>query len=257
MKSYSVFAQYYDELTANVEYPKRAEYLLELMKRLHHAPGLTLDLACGTGSLTLELYRRGVDIYGIDGSVEMLSEARTKCAEAGADILFLCQDMRSIDLYGTVNTVICSLDSLNHLKNEEELQRVFSKVSFFMDPEGYFLFDMNTPYKHHAILGNETYVYDMEHVFCVWQNRCHSDGRVEIQLDFFEPQVPQKGLYYRSTERFSERAYPLETVLTMLQKAGFDQVQVFDELTFDPPKPESQRLVFAAKKQGRNEISYG
>ena len=178
-------------------------------------------------------------------------------AEAGADILFLCQDMRSIDLYGTVNTVICSLDSLNHLKNEEELQRVFSKVSFFMDPEGYFLFDMNTPYKHHAFLGNETYVYDMEHVFCVWQNRCHSDGRVEIQLDFFEPQVPQKGLYYRSTERFSERAYPLETVLTMLQKAGFDQVQVFDELTFDPPKPESQRLVFAAKKQGRNEISYG
>ena len=101
MRSYSVFAQYYDELTSNVEYPKRAEYLLELMERLGHAPGLTLDLACGTGSLTLELYKRGVDIYGIDGSVEMLSEARTKCAEAGADILFLCQNMLSIDLYGT------------------------------------------------------------------------------------------------------------------------------------------------------------
>ena len=83
MRSYSVFAQYYDELTSNVEYPKRAEYLLELMERLGHAPGLTLDLACGTGSLTLELYKRGVDIYGIDDSVEMLSEARTKCAEAG------------------------------------------------------------------------------------------------------------------------------------------------------------------------------
>ena len=104
------------------------------MERLGHAPGLTLDLACGTGSLTLELYKRGVDIYGIDGSVEMLSEARTKCAEAGADILFLCQNMLSIDLYGTVDTALCTLDSLNHLKNGEELQRVFEKVSFFMNP---------------------------------------------------------------------------------------------------------------------------
>jgi len=167
VRSYSVFAQYYDELTSNVEYPKRAEYLLELMERLGHAPGLTLDLACGTGSLTLELYKRGVDIYGIDGSVEMLSEARTKCAEAGADILFLCQNMLSIDLYGTVDTALCTLDSLNHLKNGEELQRVFEKVSFFMNPGGYFLFDMNTLYKHQVVLGNETYVYDMDHVYCV------------------------------------------------------------------------------------------
>ena len=198
MRSYSVFAQYYDELTSNVEYPKRAEYLLELMERLGHAPGLTLDLACGTGSLTLELYKRGVDIYGIDGSVEMLSEARTKCAEAGADILFLCQNMLSIDLYGTVDTALCTLDSLNH--------------------------------------------------YCVWQNRCHAGGKVDIQLDFFEP---EGGLYARSTERFSERAYPVEEVLERLSKAGFGEVQVFDELTFNPPREDSQRLVFAAKKRER------
>lgn len=140
-----------------MEYSRRAEYLLELMRRLGHQPGLTLDLACGTGSLTLELYRRGVDIYGVDGSVEMLSEARMKCAEAGADILFLCQKMQSLDLYGTVKTAVCTLDSLNHLKNREELQQVLSKVSFFMDPGGYFLFDMNTLYKHQVLLGNETY----------------------------------------------------------------------------------------------------
>ena len=134
MRSYSVFAQYYDELTSNVAYARQADYLLDLLQRLGHSPGLTLDRACGTGSLTLELHRRGVDIYGIDGSVEMLSEARTKCAEAGADILFLCQNMQSIDLYGTVDTVLCTLDSLNHLKNGEELQRVFERVSFFMNP---------------------------------------------------------------------------------------------------------------------------
>ncbi len=249
MKSYSVFAQFYDELTANVEYSKRAEYLLELMKRLGHDPGLTLDLACGTGSLTLELYRKGVDIYGIDGSVEMLSEARMKCAEAGADILFLCQKMQSIDLYGTVDTVLCTLDSLNHLKNGEELQKVFSKVSFFMNPGGYFLFDMNTLYKHQKVLGNETYVYDTENVYCVWQNRCHKNGKVDIQLDFFQPEGE---VYVRSTECFSEQAYPVDEILERLAKAEFCDVQVFDELTFEPPKMDSQRLVFAAKKQGRN-----
>lgn len=249
MKSYSVFAQFYDELTANVEYSKRAEYLLELMKRLGHDPGLTLDLACGTGSLTLELYRKGVDIYGIDSSVEMLSEARMKCAEADADILFLCQKMQSIDLYGTVDTVLCTLDSLNHLKNGEELQKVFSKVSFFMNPGGYFLFDMNTLYKHQKVLGNETYVYDTENVYCVWQNRCHKNGKVDIQLDFFQPEGE---VYVRSTECFSEQAYPVDEILERLAKAEFCDVQVFDELTFEPPKMDSQRLVFAAKKQGRN-----
>ncbi len=254
MKSYSVFAQYYDELTANVEYSKRAEYLMELMKRLGHSPGLTLDLACGTGSLTLELYRRGVDIYGIDGSVEMLSEARTKCAEAGADILFLCQKMQSIDLYGTVDTVLCTLDSLNHLKNGEELEKVFSKVAFFMNPGGYFLFDMNTLYKHQEILGNETYVYDTENVYCVWQNRCHKGGKVDIQLDFFQP---EGDLYFRSTERFSEQAYPVEEIVERLERAGFCQVQIFDELTFNPPQKDSQRLVFAAKKQERESLVYG
>lgn len=246
MKAYSVFAQYYDELTVNVEYPKRAEYLIKLMERLGHTPGLTLDLACGTGSLTLELYRRGIDIYGVDSSVEMLSEARAKCAEAGADILFLCQKMQAIDLYGTVDTAICTLDSLNHLSSGEELGKVFSKVAFFMNPHGYFIFDMNTLYKHENILANETYVYDMEHVYCVWQNRCHKGGKVDIQLDFFQPRMD--GAYIRSTERFSERAYPVEEVLQRLHEAGFGEVRVFDELSFDPPKETSQRLVFAAKK---------
>lgn len=246
MEAYSVFAQYYDALTGNVEYPKRAEYLLALLDRLDHKPGITLDLACGTGSLTLELFRRGVDIYGVDASVEMLSEAREKCADAGADILFLCQKMQALDLYGTVDTVICTLDSLNHLRGRNEVQKAFSKVSFFMDPGGWFLFDMNTPYKHEKVLGNNTFVYDMETVYCVWQNRYSSPShKVDISLDFFQR---DGRAYYRSSEHFAEYAYPVEEVLEMLGKAGFGEIEVYNELTFDPPEPDSQRLVYAAKK---------
>lgn len=246
MTGYSYFARYYDALTGNVEYPKRADYLLRLFERLGHKPGLTLDLACGTGTLTLELFRRGLDIYGVDASVEMLSEARRKCAEAGADLLFLCQKMQALDLYGTVDTAICTLDSLNHLSGPEEVQKAFSKVSFFMDPGGYFVFDMNTPYKHETILGNHVFVYDTEPVYCVWQNRYSGAfHKVDVCLDFFEK---DGRVYRRSTERFSECAYPVEAVGEMLGKAGFGEIQVFHELTFEPPKEDSQRLIYAAKK---------
>ena len=246
MQSYSVFAQYYDALTGNVDYARRAEYLLDLMGRLGAEPGLTLDLACGTGSLTLELYRRGVDVYGIDGSVEMLSEARRKCAEEGADILFLCQKMQSLDLYGTVSTTFCVLDSLNHLPGPAGVQKAFDKVSFFTDPGGWFVFDMNTPYKHEKVLGSNTFVYDTQSVYCVWQNRYKPRyHQVDISLDFFEK---TGRTYYRSGEHFSECAYAVDEVQEMLQKAGFSKAQVFHELTFDPPKPDSQRLIYAAQK---------
>lgn len=246
MSSYAAFAQYYDELTGNVEYGRRAEYLLHLCKHLHHDMGLTLDLACGTGSLTLELFRRGVDIYGIDASVDMLSVAREKCMDAGADILFLCQKMQELDLYGTVDTVICSLDSINHLENETEVEKAFKKVSFFMNPGGLFLFDINTPYKHEHILGNNTFVYDMKNVYCVWQNRYHSATKaVDIRLDFFER---DGDVYYRSSEHFRERAYEIEHILSMLHQAGFGTVDMFEEMTLEAPGDTCQRIVVAAKK---------
>lgn len=139
------------------------------------------------GSLTLELARRGIDIYGIDGSYAMLSRAREKAADAGFDILYLCQQMQKIDLYGTVDTVFCSLDSLNHLPSLREVERTFERVSLFMNPGGWFVFDVNSPYKHREVLGNNTFVYDMEEIYCVWQNSTDPRTlRTRVDIDFFE-----------------------------------------------------------------------
>lgn len=251
MPAYSDFARFYDLLTDNVEYSQRADYFLQLAAHVGHTPKLALDLACGTGSFTLEMFRRGIDIYGIDASVEMLSEARQKCWDADMDILFLCQKMQQLDLYGTVDTVFCTLDSLNHLPGEKDLLAAMQKVSFFMDPGGWFFFDMNTPYKHREVLGSNTFVYDFDEVFCVWQNSySQPEHRVEIQIDFFER---DEDVYYRSEETFCERAYDTDTVLRLLKQSGFDTVHVYDELTFDPPREESQRLVYAARKADLNE----
>ena len=170
MSSYAYFAGYYDELTRNVDYGKQADYLEALCHRLGHAPGLSLDLACGTGSLTVELCRRGWDIYGVDGSPEMLSAAMQKASEEGLHILFLCQKMQRIDLYGTVDTVVCTLDSINHLTSPQDVQRTFDRVSLFLNPGGYFIL---TPIRSISIgryWGTIPFVYDTRNVYCVWQN---------------------------------------------------------------------------------------
>lgn len=246
MSGYDIFAMYYDALTKNVDYTGRADYLVKLLQRMDHCAGITLDLACGTGSLTLELYRRGFDVYGIDSSVSMLSVAREKAADQEADILFLCQKMQSLDLYGTVDTVFCCLDSINHLQSTGEMQKAFQKVSFFMNPGGYFIFDFNTVYKHREVLKDNVFVYDIDPVFCVWQNHPRKNtNRVDINLDFFEK---DGAVYHRSSEHFSEITCELEEVTAILKSAGFTQIEVFDDLCFDPPKKNSQRVVFAARK---------
>ena len=185
MLSYSYFADYYDNLTNNVDYKQCAEYLLKLAEKYNHSMGITLDLACGTGSLTVMLKKMGVDIYGIDASPEMLSVAQEKALDNEiSGMLFLCQKMQNLDLYGTIDTCICTLDSINHISNIDDVQKAFEKVSFFMNPKALFIFDVNTIYKHTQVLANNTFVYDTEQVFCVWQNTLQEDGTtVEIALD--------------------------------------------------------------------------
>ena len=170
MSNYTAFAEFYDQLTDNVDYKKRAEYFCKLLERHGHTMGLTLDLACGTGSLTIELAKRGVDVYGIDASPSMLTIAQEKAAEANTPILFLCQRMEELDLFGTIDTVVCTLDSINHLTEEKDILQAFQRVALFLDPNGYFVFDVNTPYKHRHVLENNTFLYDTENVYCVWQN---------------------------------------------------------------------------------------
>lgn len=249
MLSYSYFADFYDGLTNNVNYNSYAKYILSIAQKYNHNMGITLDLACGTGTLTVLLKKMGVDIYGIDGSAEMLSVAQEKAINNDiSGMLFLCQKMQNIDLYGTIDTCICTLDSINHITNIENVQKTFSKVSFFMNPKALFIFDVNTIYKHNEILANNTFVYDTKDVYCVWQNTLAKDKRtVEMSLDFFEN---IDGVYRRYSENFKERAYTHEEICSMLEKAGFKLLDVFEEMTFNKPTPKSQRNIYVAEKIG-------
>ena len=244
MSGYRGFSQFYDNLTFNVDYPKRADYIQSVLSLYGHEMGLTLDLACGTGTLTLELKVRGVDIYGADASYEMLAIAREKAAQSEQEVLFLCQPMERLELYGTIDTCICTLDSLNHITDPAGLQRAFDRVALFMNSDGYFLFDVNTVYKHQKILGDNTFVYDTDEVFCVWQNSLKENNIVEIELDLFEREGE---VYYRQSESFKERAYEIDTLKKMLEKSGFEVLAVYDDLTTDPLRADSDRAVFVAR----------
>ena len=147
MDSYNSFAEYYDELMEDARYPERCRYILQTAERFGHSMGRTLDLACGTGSLTLELKKSGVDVFGADGSVEMLSEAMQKSLREGFHILFVIMNMQELELPEKIDTCVCTLDSINHMTDEADVQKTFDGVSRYMNAGGLLIFDVNTVYK--------------------------------------------------------------------------------------------------------------
>lgn len=247
MSGYGCFAEVYDELTGNISYSELAEYYDRLAIKFGGMRGILLDLACGTGSTSVEFSRLGYDVIGVDASVDMLSAAMSKPHE---NITYLCQDMTELDMFGTLDITVCVLDSINHLGSAEEIRKTFEMVSLFTNPGGLFIFDVNTIFKHREILADNVFVYDTDNVYCVWQNdydESSADNRVNISLDIFR--LDENGNYSRLYEEFSEIAVSREQIEKMLTESGFEVCACYEYLTENGPSEQSEKLVFAAKKK--------
>lgn len=241
--SYSSLAEVYDKLTENVEYRKRTEYIQSLLLKNGAEGGVLLDLACGTGTLSRELAGFGYDMILCDLSAEMLSFARERLPDA----LILCQSMTELDLYGTINHAVCSLDSINHLLKPCDVKAAFASVSLFMEKGGVFVFDVNTPYKHEKVLASNSFVSEKDGIFCVWQNSYKRKSRTtDINIDIF---IQQEEKYLRLRESFSERAYSLEDISKWLCEAGFEVTGIYDDMTENAPSETSERVYFTAVKK--------
>lgn len=250
MASYGDFAYFYDNLTDNVDYEKRCSYIKGLLAENGVGEGILLDLACGTGTVSLMLSDMGYDVIGVDASEDMLSVAQEKKMESGADVIFLCQRMEELDLFGTINACVSTLDSINHVTDEETVREIFRRVSLFMEDKGIFLFDVNTPYKHKYVLGDNTFVYDTDEVYCVWQNSTDESLVTTVNLDIFEKDEDDEETYYRYSEEFTERAYDLDDIKKWLEDVKFEVIGIYEELTKDSVKADTQRAVFVARKHG-------
>ena len=251
---YSALAGVYDLFNADLDDVAWANYIEAAFDRfLQRRPEILLDLACGTGRLTKLLADRGYDMIGVDGSPEMLAKA---AENAGYDrrILYLLQDMRSFELYGTVGAVISCLDSVNYLTRAEDLDVCFSLVHNYLDPDGLFLFDVNTPYKFETLYGDEAYLFDGEltegkekrPVFCAWQNHYVKKNRI-CTFDLSVFYGDGKGSYRREDETQQERCYAREELEKALQKAGFEVLGCFGGFDFSAPVKTTERWYFAAR----------
>ncbi len=255
--AYGAIARVYDRLNAEIDYAAWADFVETCFaKYLAQKPELILDLACGTGSMTLELLRRGYDLIGVDASPDMLSVAWERADEQSLEgALFLLQDMRSFELYGTVGAITCCLDSINYLLSEGDVRTTFSTVHNYLDPDGLFLFDVNTPYKFKHIYGDNAYILEDEwtdedgsarSVYCGWQN--HFDEETNLctfDLSLFEER--EDGGYDRSDEMQTERCYTREQLEMILKETGFEILGCFGAWDFSQPKEECERYYFVAR----------
>ena len=230
---YQQFAEVYDEFMQEVPYSQWADYIEKIWKEQGQSPELVLDLACGTGSLSIELAQRGYDMIGVDQSQDMLGQAREKADEAGTPILFLEQDMQEFELYGTVDSIICTCDSLNYLLEAEDVRKVFRLADNYLNPGGLFIFDVNTEYKFRQILGERTIAETYEDAAYIWQNYYYEDEKInEYQVTFFQKQEEGE-LYSREEETHYERAYDQAELTGWLEEAGLRVVGVYDAFTME------------------------
>lgn len=250
MDAYTSFAAVYDTFMDNIPYEEWCDYLCGLLKEYGVLDGLVLDLGCGTGTLTELLSQRGYDMIGIDNAEDMLFIAMEKKFETGHDILYLLQDMREFELYGTVQAVVSICDSMNYILEYEELVSVFRLVNNYLDPEGVFIFDMNTVYKYQELLGESTIAENREDCSFIWDNSFDSETMVnEYDLALFIGE--ESGVYRKYEETHYQRAYSIPEVRRALEEAGMEFVAVYDAFSRNAPGPESERIYFIARERGK------
>lgn len=242
MTQYSDFAYVYDRLMCeDIDYDRWCDYIENLFDMHGVSPDTLCELACGSGNITCRMLARGYDITGIDISESMLEMAAVK---VGYDRL-KCMDMSHLDSAETFDSFLCMIDGLNYVITPKGILNTFKAVKKSLNPDGVFVFDISSRYKLENILGNETYIHSDYDIFYSWQNRYIEKYNLsDMLLNFF---VRDGEKYVRFEERHIQRGWSRKEIEKMLKKAGFAQISVYNELTFDEPLEDSERLVFVCR----------
>ncbi len=245
-EAYSGFAEVYDLFMDNVPYEAWSRYLIQILRENNINDGLVLDLGCGTGKITRLLAKAGYDMIGVDLSEEMLGIARAQEME-DSGILYLNQDMREFELYGTVRAVVSICDSINYITEEEELLTVFSLVNNYLDPGGIFIFDLNTLYKYREVLGETTICENREEGSFIWDNYYDEEEQInEYDLTLFIKE--EDGRYRKYEETHYQRGYELKKIKELIKRSGMEYVACFGEDTFAAPGENCERVYFIARE---------
>lgn len=270
MEAYEGFAKVYDVFMDETPYEEWGQRIRDIITKYGISrPGLTgdnktpleterdlvLDLGCGTGNMTQLLASYGYDMIGVDCSEEMLSAAMEKREQENLPVLYLLQDMRELELYSTVGTVISVCDSLNYLLTSEDLLETFRRVNNYLFPGGIFIFDFNTVYKYETVIGDSVIAENREDCSFIWENYYDAEGQInEYDLTIFARTENQDGedIFRRFTETHYQRGYTLEEMRGMVEKAGMEFVRAEDADTRGEVREESERIYVIARECGKD-----
>lgn len=245
MGAYEALAVSYDRLTNDVDYEAVVAFYREILQREGLRPRTAVDLACGTGSVTVLLARQGLDVTGVDLSEEMLTVAAQKAQDLPRMPRFVCQNLRELTLPRGVDLAVCALDSLDYITKPEDCARAIARIYRALNPGGIFIFDVNTPRKLRAMDG-QVFLDEDEDVYCVWRGEFDKESNIcSYGMDLFQ----RRGhLWQRSFEEHREYAYSQEQLTGYLKQAGFTGIRVYGDRTFASPGPDEQRIYFKARK---------
>ncbi|NBG89488.1 class I SAM-dependent DNA methyltransferase [Isachenkonia alkalipeptolytica] len=247
---YGYLAKIYDQLMKEVDYKEWASFIEKCIKKNNSTKrNKLLELACGTGNVTIPLAKKGYEITAMDRSIEMLSQAQQKAMESNLHLKFYQQDMLNLEIDEDFDTILCLCDGINYILDPEDLKVFFQKVYSLLKERGVFIFDISTFYKLKYILGENTYGEDLGDIIYLWENYfCEEEETVEMDLTFF--QLSKEGLYEKHKEFHVQKAYHREVLDSLLKKTGFSTVDMYHELRDSPPRENSQRIFFVCQKLG-------
>lgn len=265
MNAYHAFALVYDRMMEEIPYEEWCNFVTDQLKKFGIEDGLMLELGCGTGTLTEMFDAKGFDMIGVDNSEEMLAEAVEKREQSGRSILYLNQDMREFELYGTVNAIVSVCDSVNYITEPEELQEVFRLVNNYLDPKGVFIFDFNTVHKYRDVMGDTVIAEDRGECSFIWDNYYYEEERInEYELTLFiqeeseqeeelgaEDEIQDGALYRRYHETHYQRGYTVEEMKQLIEAAGLEYVAAYDAFSHKAPDQESERVYIVAREAGK------
>lgn len=249
MDNYTYLSEVYDIFMDNIPYEDWSKYIICLLKEHNVDTGLVLDLGCGTGAITELLASEGYDLIGVDSSQEMLSMAYEKKELSKNDILYICQDMRELELYGTVKAAVSVCDSLNYINNSQDLLKVFKLVNNYLDPKGIFIFDINTPEKYKKI-GDRVIAENREDSSFIWENSYFENEEIN-QYDVTMFIEDNSGKYDKVEETHIQKAYSFEEIKKIIDESGLEFVCAYDSYTNNPCNKESERICFVCKEKGK------
>jgi len=245
MGAYEALAYSYDRLTNDVDYFAVVDFYFQIMEKEKLQPRTAVDLACGTGSVSLLLAERGLQVTAVDMSEEMLCVATQKAQDLEYAPQYVCQKLQELHLPRGVDLAVCALDSIDYITDPEHCREAIKRIFKVLNPGGCFIFDVNTPEKLKAMDG-QVFLDEDEDVYCVWRGAFDADTNIcSYGMDLFQRQGAS---WYRSFEEHQEYAYSAETLVGYLRDAGFTDIAVYADRKFEKPAPGEQRIYLKARK---------